>query len=268
MTHLYSIGETAEIMGVSVQALRTYSNLGLVVPEYVNEATNYRYYSFSQFHLIDKIKYFRDLGIPLHEIQKAFQTADSANVVDIMREHQKKLEAQIQRLQSSIDNLEWYINYFNYAKQHAGYKVPYILKFPKRYALYVDFSDYSQAETTLFKLRNSPQGQKLEYLRQYGYIVDFGKLREGVFSQRQQFMFIKEPPPDLAGELRGHIMEFPAGEYLCVFTDKNLENSAALSPTLEGRSDSLVLAIEYENNLHEYGYNLPCEFEFFMGPAF
>ena len=120
MTHLYSIGETAEIMGVSVQALRKYSNLGLVVPEYVNEATNYRYYSFSQFHLIDKIKYFRDLGIPLHEIQKAFQTADSANVVDIMREHQKKLEAQIQRLQSSIDNLEWYINYFNYAKQHAG----------------------------------------------------------------------------------------------------------------------------------------------------
>ena len=263
---LYTIGETAQLMGVSVQALRKYSNLGLVVPEYVNESTNYRYYSFSQFHLIDKIKYFRDLGIPLPEIQRAFATADSANLAEILREHQQKLEAQIQQLQATIDNLSWYIDYFSYSKQHAGYKVPYILRFPKRYALYVPFSSYHQAETQLFKLRGSPQGQQLGYLRQYGYVVDPVKLGQGQFAPLHQFMFLKEPPQQPQPPIQGQIMEFPAGEYLCLFSGKQLENGAALPPAPVGRpGGALVLAVEYENNRHEYGSNLPCEFEFYMG---
>ena len=53
---------------------------------------------------------------------------------------------------------------------------------------------------------------------------------------------------------------------LCLFSGKQLENGAALPPAPVGRpGGALVLAVEYENNLHEYGSNLPCEFEFYMG---
>ncbi|WVU49804.1 MerR family DNA-binding transcriptional regulator [Fusobacterium nucleatum] len=36
MKELYSIGEVSEIMGVSVQTLRYYSNINLILPKYVN----------------------------------------------------------------------------------------------------------------------------------------------------------------------------------------------------------------------------------------
>ena len=56
MKELYSIGEVSEIMGVSVQTLRYYSNINLILPKYVNPSTGYRYYSVDQFHFIDRIK--------------------------------------------------------------------------------------------------------------------------------------------------------------------------------------------------------------------
>ena len=128
------------------------------------------------------------------------------------------------------------------------------------------FSSYHQAETQLFKLRGSPQGQQLGYLRQYGYVVDPVKLGQGQFAPLHQFMFLKEPPQQPQPPIQGQIMEFPAGEYLCLFSGKQLENGAALPPAPVGRpGGALVLAVEYENNLHEYGSNLPCEFEFYMG---
>ena len=56
MKELYSIGEVSEIMGVSVQTLRYYSNINLILPKYVNPSTGYRYYSVDQFD-----KYFSAL---------------------------------------------------------------------------------------------------------------------------------------------------------------------------------------------------------------
>ena len=67
---LYSIGETAKIMGISVQMLRNYSNAGLLTPDSVDEESGYRYYSFRQFHYIDRIRYLRSLGMPLSDIQE------------------------------------------------------------------------------------------------------------------------------------------------------------------------------------------------------
>lgn len=68
--HLYSIGETARMMGISVQMLRNYSNAGLLKPDVIDEVSGYRYYSFQQFHYIDRIRYLRSLGMPLSDIQE------------------------------------------------------------------------------------------------------------------------------------------------------------------------------------------------------
>ena len=70
MKKLYSIGETAKIMGISVQTLRNYSAFSFLQPAYINEETGYRYYSFEQFHIIDRIKYLRSFELPLSEIEE------------------------------------------------------------------------------------------------------------------------------------------------------------------------------------------------------
>lgn len=64
MKRLYSIGETAKLMGISVQTLRNYSNLSILRPYYINEQTGYRYFTFEQFHYIDRIRYLRTLECP------------------------------------------------------------------------------------------------------------------------------------------------------------------------------------------------------------
>ena len=68
MKDYYTIGETAKLLGVSAQALRYYDRENILRPEYINEQTGYRYYTYRQFHIIDRIKYFQSFGLSLEEI--------------------------------------------------------------------------------------------------------------------------------------------------------------------------------------------------------
>ncbi|WP_272509083.1 MerR family DNA-binding transcriptional regulator [Clostridium ganghwense] len=45
MKEYFSIGETAKINNVSIQALRLYDRMGLLKPAYVDPENNYRYYT-------------------------------------------------------------------------------------------------------------------------------------------------------------------------------------------------------------------------------
>ena len=46
----YTIGEVAEMMGVSVQTIRYYCKIGLIRPAYTNGETGYRYFAPEQLH--------------------------------------------------------------------------------------------------------------------------------------------------------------------------------------------------------------------------
>ena len=80
MKDLYSIGEVAKIMGVSIQTLRYYSSINLLHPIYTNSATGYRYYSVNQLHFIDRIKYLQKLGLSLEEIKKVIDKVASTKI--------------------------------------------------------------------------------------------------------------------------------------------------------------------------------------------
>ena len=68
MKDYYTIGETAKLLGVSAQALRYYDRENILRPEYINEQTGYRYYTYRQFHIIDRIKYLQGFGLSLEDI--------------------------------------------------------------------------------------------------------------------------------------------------------------------------------------------------------
>lgn len=85
MQELYSIGDTAKIMGISVQTLRNYTNMNLISPQHIDNETGYRYYSFKQFHYIDRIKYLRSLGMSLAEIAEILQDGKPENCFRILK---------------------------------------------------------------------------------------------------------------------------------------------------------------------------------------
>ena len=317
MEHIYSIGEAAVITGISVQSLRKYSNMGLVTPEHVDRDSGYRYYSMNQLHLLDKIKYFRELGVPLAEIKHALEARDSSVLREILEAQRERLRREIEEAEAAMEIADWYLEYLQYPERRASVHAPYLQHFPHRYALAVSVPsavnekgsgkipkpsacapfgeeilsrpqneaenangrlDNNQdsrpdntenihaAETELARIRHSEDGRKLRYLRQFGYVLDRQKLGGGIFAPTAEFMFIKGLPENsgLRPEFQKHLLHFPAGDYLCFFADKNLQPDFPLAPHLE-KAPVWALAIEYAGTLRDYGSNLLCEYQLYLG---
>ena len=66
------IGEFSRICHVTVRTLRHYEEIGLLLPDYIDEWTNYRYYSLVQFQKMQAINRLKELGFSLEEIRDLF----------------------------------------------------------------------------------------------------------------------------------------------------------------------------------------------------
>ena len=62
-----SIGEMAELFEVSPRTLRLYHDMGLLIPQYINDSNGYRYYAQSQFPRLEKILQMKSLGLSLQQ---------------------------------------------------------------------------------------------------------------------------------------------------------------------------------------------------------
>ena len=107
---LYSIGETARLMGVSVQKLRNYSNAGLLTPDAVDEESGYRYYSFKQFHYIDRIRYLRSLDMPLSDIQEILEEGSVDTMQRLLEKQRQRIEAEREHINELYEDIQWYLN--------------------------------------------------------------------------------------------------------------------------------------------------------------
>lgn len=67
---LYTIGEAANIGNISRKTLRFYEELGLLIPDLISTANGYRYYKKSTILMIPIIKYYKQMGFKLSEMEK------------------------------------------------------------------------------------------------------------------------------------------------------------------------------------------------------
>lgn len=264
MKKLYSIGQTSKMMGVSIQTLRYYSNINLLHPKYVNPQTGYRYYSNDQFHFIDRIKYLQNLGLSLTDIRTILNAGNISLLIHHLTDKKLEVQKEIEAAQEKYDDLQWYIDYFNYVVQDYFEDVPYKLVLKKRYLLAVDCKENEEKakfHIRLNTLKHSKGYRSLKYKRQFSYIVDLEKLLHKELKPLNLGMFIKQPP-DFTSE---YVIEIPGGEYLCfkgkILTDE--WNPAIISMLLSEKQltnlkSTLVLANEFENSLVDYSQ---CTYE-------
>lgn len=66
---MFTIGEAAKLCGVSRKTLRFYEKLGLLIPDEINEENGYRYYNEDSLQLIPVIKYYKQMGFKLQEME-------------------------------------------------------------------------------------------------------------------------------------------------------------------------------------------------------
>lgn len=93
---LFLIGEVVKMFHISMGTLRHYEQAGLLIPEYADPDTGYRYYGTRQFELLNTIRYLRVLDFPLAQI-KAFLDYWDTEVIEKKLVHQKEVIARKQK---------------------------------------------------------------------------------------------------------------------------------------------------------------------------
>lgn len=104
---LFSIGEIAKLFHMNIRTLRYYDDVGILKPAYVNQETNYRYYSTDQFERLNTIRYLRALDVPLAKIAEFFEEKDVDTMLSLFieqREKVKERKLQLERIESKIAN--------------------------------------------------------------------------------------------------------------------------------------------------------------------
>ncbi|OLQ74448.1 MerR family transcriptional regulator [Photobacterium proteolyticum] len=80
----YSISDVSKLCNISTKALRYYDKIGLIKPKRFN-SNNYRYYTDDSLFLIPIIKYYKQMGFTLDEMNQLISCSDY-NIDNIMQE--------------------------------------------------------------------------------------------------------------------------------------------------------------------------------------
>ncbi len=100
----YTVGELAQLAGVSVRTLRHYDQIGLLRPQ-SRDDNDYRQYGFDDLLRLQHILFFRELDVPLKTI-KAILDDPQINTVALLNKHHRNLTLQIERLESLQATIE------------------------------------------------------------------------------------------------------------------------------------------------------------------
>jgi len=101
---MYTIKELADLAGSTPRALRYYEQQGLFQPALVAE-NGYRYYDRGNLLTLQQIMFFRELDVPLKEIQYLLDRPDF-QLLPSLKQHQLALRKQIQRYQKLISTID------------------------------------------------------------------------------------------------------------------------------------------------------------------
>lgn len=78
---MMSIGEFAQLSGLTIKALRHYDERGLLVPAQVDPDNRYRTYAGSQLRDAVMIKALRDAGVPVDTVRRALSEPDQVDAL-------------------------------------------------------------------------------------------------------------------------------------------------------------------------------------------
>ncbi len=100
----YTIKEIADLAGVTTRTLRYYDEIGLLSPADTGE-NGYRYYDQSSLLRLQQILFFRELDVPLKDIQ-LIMTRPDFNLLQALENHRLSLKNKLNRLDRLIGTID------------------------------------------------------------------------------------------------------------------------------------------------------------------
>ncbi|MEG1338543.1 flavocytochrome c [Cetobacterium sp.] len=158
-----SIGELSKKSSLSEKTIRYYSDINLIVPDYINPKTGYRYYKNYQLLKIKLIDSLKQKGFNLKEIQEHIKNSQNQNINLFFQNHQKKLE----EINKKIDELKEIKKNILYSMEvlniNAHDKIA-IKNFPKRNYISLDDNILSENILSTFQLLDTTIGNGYAHL--------------------------------------------------------------------------------------------------------
>jgi DNA-binding transcriptional MerR regulator len=99
------IGRFARLTGLTVKALRHYSELALLRPAHVDEWTGYRWYARSQVREAVAVRRLRELRVPLEEVAVLMRSGDGS-VRQGLAVHRARLEGELVETEQILRELD------------------------------------------------------------------------------------------------------------------------------------------------------------------
>ena len=100
----YTIKEIADLADVTTRTIRYYNEIGLLDPALIGD-NGYRYYDQDSLLRLQQILFFRELEVPLKEIQLIMSGPDY-NLLSALENHRSALQAKVSRLGALINTLD------------------------------------------------------------------------------------------------------------------------------------------------------------------
>jgi DNA-binding transcriptional MerR regulator len=100
----YTIKEISELAGVTTRTLRYYDEIGLFNPASTGD-NGYRYYDKVSLLRLQQILFFRELDVPLNDIQLIMSRPDF-NLLDALEKHRSSLQSRATRLNLLVETVD------------------------------------------------------------------------------------------------------------------------------------------------------------------
>jgi DNA-binding transcriptional MerR regulator len=221
MKDYLSIGKVSKLKGVSIKSLRYYDEIGILKPAYVNQETNYRYYSPKQLFLIDAILLCIELGIPLKTLPSYQDKDGNWDFQRLLFDGKALAEDKIRSMRNSIDALQSTLR-----RIEAGELDPHCNEisplppdtckqhFPDRFILAVPFDIATTIEHYNHKLLELFVGaNKIGINATYPAGLYYEQINQVL--SRYVFVHLESDSVAIASDSDFIIRKLPAGDYLC-----------------------------------------------------
>jgi len=104
---MYTIGQFSLITRLSVRTLRKYHEMGLLLPDYTDDETGYRYYKESSIERAQIITGLRELEFPLKDIKSILEScSEDEDILDQLIQQRDRISQQLTQIQEVEKGLQ------------------------------------------------------------------------------------------------------------------------------------------------------------------
>lgn len=254
----FSIGEVAQMKGLTVKALRFYEEIGLLAPHRIDPFTKYRYYHSDQFFVIELIKAARGMDISPNDLVPFVKANDTSGLLTFLQMHREKTRLRLEELKALLVHIDGVTSGLVRAREAAGNPGIYVRELPDLY-LYTrrisSSKDFVASPGMITDLERKAEAMGFDPTYESGALFEADAA--GVFAPTRFFTTVMHgEDPD--------IFVIPYGRHICTLVDaaSSEEKSMLLSRYCEENALDVTVITQVELLTDLFGDTNPIEMRF------